>query len=44
MSITYTDTKDFSVNDLQQLFQSVNWLSANYPERLKKYKDYLYLL
>ena len=39
MNITYTDTKDFSINDLQQLFQSVNWLSANYPERLKKALD-----
>lgn len=36
MSITYTDKKEFSTSDLQQLFQSVNWLSANYPERLKK--------
>ena len=39
MSITYTDIKDFSVSDLQQLFQSVNWMSANYPERLKKALD-----
>ena len=39
MSITYTDKKEFSTNDLQQLFQSVNWLSANYPERLKKALD-----
>lgn len=39
MSITYTDKKEFSTSDLQQLFQSVNWLSANYPERLKKALD-----
>ena len=39
MSITYTDKKEFSVGDLQQLFQSVNWMSANYPERLKKAMD-----
>ena len=39
MSITYTDEKEFSVGDLQQLFQSVKWMSANYPERLKKALD-----
>lgn len=39
MSITYTNKKEFSTSDLQQLFQSVNWLSANYPERLKKALD-----
>ncbi len=39
MSIAYTDKKEFSTSDLQQLFQSVNWLSANYPERLKKALD-----
>ena len=39
MSITYTDKKEFSTSDLQQLFQSVNWMSANYPERLKKALD-----
>lgn len=36
MEITYTDAKDFSARDLQELFRSVGWLSANYPERLKK--------
>lgn len=36
MAITYTDKKTYTVNDLKQLFQSVDWLSANYPERLKK--------
>lgn len=37
--ITYTDKKEYSAYDLQQLFQSVEWLSANYPERLKKALD-----
>lgn len=36
MHITYTDKIDFSTRDLQQLFQSVDWMSANYPDRLKK--------
>lgn len=40
MNITYTDRKDFSANDLRQLFQSVDWLSANYPDRLKKALDH----
>ena len=39
MNITYSDQKEFTTNDLQVLFQSVNWLSANYPERLKKALD-----
>jgi len=34
--ITYTDKKDFSVSDLEQLFKSVAWLSGNYSDRLKK--------
>ncbi len=34
--ITYTDIKEYTTRDLQGLFQSVGWLSANYPERLKK--------
>lgn len=36
MNITYTNSKKFSEQDLQELFKSVNWLSANYPNRLKK--------
>ena len=40
MNITYTDQRNFSANDLHQLFQSVDWLSANYPDRLKKAMDY----
>lgn len=39
MSIIYADTKDYTVKDLQELFQSAGWLSANYPERLKKAFD-----
>jgi len=29
MSIIYTDTKNYTSNDLKELFQSVGWLSAN---------------
>lgn len=39
MNITYTDKKEFSANDIKELFQSVDWLSANYPERVKKALD-----
>lgn len=39
MSIIYTDTKYYTIKDLQELFQAVGWLSANYPERLKKALD-----
>lgn len=39
MSITYTDVKQYTIDDLKELFQSVGWLSANYPERLKKALD-----
>lgn len=38
--IKYKAEKDFSANDLKQLFQSVGWLSANYPERLKRAFDH----
>lgn len=37
--IVYSDKRDFSADDLVRLFQSVNWLSANYPDRLKKALD-----
>ncbi len=40
MNITYTSEKRFSSLQLQELFQSVGWLSANYPERLKKALDH----
>ena len=35
-SITYTEEKIFSVQQVQNLFLSVNWISGNYPERLHK--------
>lgn len=34
--ITFTDKRCFSQQQLQELFKSVNWLSADYPERLHK--------
>lgn len=34
MSITFKDTKEFQPKDLQNLFLSVSWASADYPERL----------
>lgn len=40
MNIIYTDKKDYSTADLVALFKSVDWLSANYPERLKKALDH----
>ncbi len=39
MKIIYTDKREFSANDIRALFQSVDWLSANYPERVKKALD-----
>lgn len=39
MDITYKGAKNYTSKDLQELFQSVGWLSANYPERLKKALD-----
>ena len=35
MNITYKFIKDFSCEQLQDLFLSVDWLSGNYPQRLK---------
>lgn len=40
MAITYTDTKEFTEKNLQELFLSVGWLSAKYPARLKKALDH----
>lgn len=40
MEIIYTDSKKYTVDDLKKLFQSVDWLSANCPERLKKALDH----
>ena len=34
--ITYSNEKSFTVEQAERLFKSVNWLSANYPERLFK--------
>lgn len=36
INITYTEEKIFSVQQVQNLFLSVNWISGNYPERLQK--------
>lgn len=40
MAVIYTDEKKYSKEDLQELFLSVNWLSGNYPDRLKKALDH----
>lgn len=34
MNITYRDTTEFSPEQLQRLFLSVEWSSGNYPEKL----------
>ena len=34
MEIEYKHTKDFTANELQRLFLSVNWEFGNYPENL----------
>lgn len=36
MNIQFRETKAFTAQLLQELFQSVGWLSGNYPERLEK--------
>lgn len=36
MCIIYADAKNYISKDLQDLYQPVGWLSANYPERWKK--------
>lgn len=36
MEITYTFEKKFSKDDTNRLFKSINWFSANFPERLHK--------
>lgn len=40
MEIIYTDQREYTTDDLQALFRSVDWISANYPERLKKALDH----
>ncbi len=34
MDITYKDIRDFSENDLEELFLSVDWSSGHFPEKL----------
>lgn len=34
MNIIYRDTKDFTEEQVEELFLSVNWLSGKYPHRL----------
>ena len=34
--IRYTEEKNFTLEQVQQLFLSVGWVSGNYPERLYK--------
>ena len=36
MDITYTEEKRFTKDEVQRLFRSVHWISAEYPERLHK--------
>ena len=36
MGIQYKESKDFTKEDIEDLFLSVNWLSGKYPERLHK--------
>ncbi len=40
MDIVYTDKRDYTPAQLQSLFRSVDWISADYPERLKKALDH----
>ncbi len=34
MTITYSDTKEFTQEDLRDLFLSVEWSSGHYPDKL----------
>ncbi len=36
MAITYTDQKQFTAKQVQELFLSVGWVSGQYPTRLHK--------
>ncbi|MBT1176333.1 GNAT family N-acetyltransferase [Bifidobacterium callimiconis] len=36
MSITFTEEKSFTQEQVQKLFRSVGWVSGEYPERLHK--------
>lgn len=39
LDIRYTEKREYTIDDLSELFKSVNWLSADYPDRLKKALD-----
>ena len=39
MNIEYASDKNYTQEQSKDLFQSVNWLSGNYPERLLKALD-----
>lgn len=34
--IKYTEEKTFTQDQVQELFKSVGWISAEYPQRLNK--------
>lgn len=34
--IKYTEEKTFTQDQVQELFKSVGWISAEYPQRLRK--------
>lgn len=36
MTISYSDVRDFSQQDLRELFESVQWSSASYPDKLQQ--------
>ena len=36
MDIAYTEEKKFSMEQVQELFRSVGWVSGEYPQRLYK--------
>lgn len=36
MPVAYSETQDFGVTELAELFRSVGWTSAKYPERLSQ--------
>lgn len=35
MGINYKETKDFKIQDLENLFNSVDWISGKYPDKLQ---------
>ena len=36
MEITYSDSRKFSVEEVERLFLSVGWLAGKYPQRLQR--------